>query len=596
MPSVYMITREDGLSYIGTSVDVPRRVREHERTARFSDGISAIQELFVSADYDACLEAERALIRDYDTHESGLNLTPTGGALHHGEKFSTLGHRFSSDSRAKMSQSAKRRTNRPSWVPSPETRLKWSRMRRGKCHARKIDPCIVWKDFLSIKHTLIPRTARNGRTLSQERLFAKKFSYQYGMTPNGIVRILKKPFRVRNNRYSIQTPSGWQKFEGIQATLGKAISILFSDGSTLVCSPKHVFIEDNREVVAETIVPGMVSKKGTVVSVTPISSIRLYDPLNVAGGNVYETEGMVSHNCEFLGSTNTLISSTTLQRLVWKEPLQKSNNTDILEVPEEGHSYIITVDTSLGAGLDYSVFVVFDITQVPYKMVAKYRSNTISPLTFPNLIYNAARIYNNALILVETNDVGGQVANILHFDLEYDGTIWTRATPGKTGTAASDGFGGVKLTLGMRQTKSTKRVGCANLKAIIEQNKLLITDYDLLYELFRFVEKNGSYQAEGDEHDDIVMCCVIFAWLVNQPYFKEMTQTDARAALVESTQEALNSDMVPFGFIDDGSSEYVQEEGEDDFMRDDFDFNRFDRMKYPIASTHGAGKKVRDRN
>jgi len=258
---------------------------------------------------------------------------------------------------------------------------------------------------------------------------------------------------------------------------------------------------------------------------------------------------------EFLGSENTLIDPSKLSNLPHEDPLSASENTDIFEAPLPGHVYMITVDTSRGVALDHSAFIVFDITQVPYKVVAKYRNNTVPALIYPQFIYNAAKAYNDAYVLVETNDVGAQVADILHSDMEYEGMVWTKSN-GRTGIRMSLGLGEARPVLGVRTTTSTKRIGCANLKTLIESDRLIINDYDVIQELFRFVEKtNGTFSAEEGEHDDLVMCCVMFAWMVNQPSFRELTDTNARASVVDQARHMISENVLPFGYIDMGPVE-----------------------------------------
>jgi hypothetical protein len=256
-------------------------------------------------------------------------------------------------------------------------------------------------------------------------------------------------------------------------------------------------------------------------------------------------------NCEFLGSSNTLIDSKKLRNLVWKNPIQKFENMHIYESPIKDHKYVITVDTSRGSGIDYSAFVVFDVTELPYKIVAKYRDNEISPLLYPNIIWRAGRHYNDAMVLVEVNDNGQQIADILFYDLEYEGVLLTQSK-GKAGIKVGGGYK-VKPIRGVKTTKQVKRIGCANLKTLIEQDKLLLYDYDLIYELFRFVENKTSYEAEEGEHDDLVMCCVLFAWLAHQRYFRSKTDTDVRADLYEENKEIIEENIAPFGFFDTNS-------------------------------------------
>lgn len=288
--------------------------------------------------------------------------------------------------------------------------------------------------------------------------------------------------------------------------------------------------------------------------------------------NTSERQFKQEYECEFLGSSNTLIDASKLSMLTHALPLQRHGNLIIYELPKEKHVYLTVVDTSRGAGIDYSAFIVYDITEIPYKVVARYKDNNIAALVYPNVIYNASRPYNTAYILVETNDIGQQVADILQNDLEYENVLLTRSG-GKSGQKLGDSGGG-KLSLGVRTTTQVKRIGCANFKSLVESDKIIINDYDLLYEMYRFIEINGKYQAEEGEHDDLVMCCVLFSWLVNQDYFKELSNNDARLELLESNQRKLEEEMLPFGFIDEGL----------DTSSEDDEFNRF--LGAPLADPY----------
>jgi hypothetical protein len=288
--------------------------------------------------------------------------------------------------------------------------------------------------------------------------------------------------------------------------------------------------------------------------------------------NTSERQFKQEYECEFLGSSNTLIDASKLSMLTHALPLERHGNLIIYELPKKKHVYLTVVDTSRGAGIDYSAFIVYDITEIPYKVVARYKDNNIAALVYPNVIYNASRPYNTAYILVETNDIGQQVADILQNDLEYENVLLTRSG-GKSGQKLGDSGGG-KLSLGVRTTTQVKRIGCANFKSLVESDKIIINDYDLLYEMYRFIEINGKYQAEEGEHDDLVMCCVLFSWLVNQDYFKELSNNDARLELLESNQRKLEEEMLPFGFIDEGL----------DTSSEDDEFNRF--LGVPLADPY----------
>jgi Terminase large subunit, T4likevirus-type, N-terminal/Terminase RNaseH-like domain len=294
--------------------------------------------------------------------------------------------------------------------------------------------------------------------------------------------------------------------------------------------------------------------------------------------NTSERQFSQEFECEFLGSSNTLIDGKVLQRLTYIAPIHSSSNVDIYQQPQKNHRYIITVDTSRGVDIDYSAFVVFDITTIPYNIVCKFRANDISPLVYPNVIVQVGNLYNEAYILVENNDIGQQVVDILHHDLEYPHVLTTQ-TRGKAGQRISTGFGGnTRLTLGVKTTKQVKRIGCGNFKSLVENDKLIINDFHLLYEMARFIENKASYEAEEGEHDDLVMCCVLFSWLANQPYFKDLSETDARQALVEGTNSLMEDDSMPFGWQDDG--EDVDGGGSEWQKADSFDDLDFGPHKY----------------
>ena len=267
--------------------------------------------------------------------------------------------------------------------------------------------------------------------------------------------------------------------------------------------------------------------------------------------NTSEQQFKVEFECEFLGSVDTLINSTKLKSLVYDDPLKRNKGLDIYSDPEHDHNYMITVDVARGIGNDYSAFVVVDITSFPYKVVAKYRNNEIKPMLFPNIIQSVAKAYNNAWILVEINDIGDQVANILHFDLEYDNILMC-SQRGRNGQLVGTGFSGKKSYLGVRMTAAVKKLGCSNLRTLIEDDKLLISDYDIISEMTTFIQKNNTFQAEEGTNDDLMMCLVIFAWLVAQPYFKEMTNDDIRKRIYEEQEDQIEADMSPFGFISTG--------------------------------------------
>ena len=279
--------------------------------------------------------------------------------------------------------------------------------------------------------------------------------------------------------------------------------------------------------------------------------------------NTSEQQFKVEFECEFLGSINTLIAPSILRNMVYDNPITKNAGLDIYEKPEQDHNYIITVDVARGLGNDYSAFIVFDVTQFPYKVVAKYRNNEIKPMLFPNVILDVAKGYNNAYILVEVNDIGDQVASILQYDLEYENLLMA-SMRGRNGQIVGQGFSGKKTQLGVRTTAAVKKLGCSNLKTLIEDHKLLTCDYEIISELTTFAQKHNSFEAEEGCNDDLAMCLVIFAWLVQQEYFKEMTDNDIRKRIYEEQKNQIEQDMAPFGFIQTGleDTSFVDKDGD----------------------------------
>jgi hypothetical protein len=284
--------------------------------------------------------------------------------------------------------------------------------------------------------------------------------------------------------------------------------------------------------------------------------------------NTSEQQFKVEFECEFLGSVNTLINVTKLRNFAYEDPLKRNKGLDLYENPIKDHNYLITVDVARGIGNDYSAFIVFDITEFPYKVVGKYRNNEIKPMLFPSIIHEVAKAYNDSWLLIEVNDIGDQVANILHFDLEYDNVLMC-SQRGRAGQLVGSGFSGKKSQLGVRMTSAVKKLGCSNLKTLLEDDKLFVNDYDIISELTTFVQKHNSFEAEEGCNDDLAMCLVIFAWLVAQAYFKEMTNDDIRKRIYEDQEEQIEADMAPFGFIMDGLNEeeiYIEPETGDRWM------------------------------
>lgn len=277
--------------------------------------------------------------------------------------------------------------------------------------------------------------------------------------------------------------------------------------------------------------------------------------------------------CKFLGSAATLIAADVIGNMSPKAPIYSKNDLDIYDCVEKDHSYVMVVDTAKGVGADFSAFSIIDCTEMPYKLVAKYRNNQISPLLYPSIIYKTAKEYNSAYVLIEINS-SEQVAEILYSEYEYDNIIFVNRTT--HGQIVSGGFGGGKSQLGVFTDKKIKRIGCSNLKSLVEEQKLIIPDADTISEISTFIENRGSYRADEGYHDDLVMSLVLFSWLTTNPYFKELTNINIRKELYEKRIELIENELTPFGIINDGQQEstFVDASGQtwsqDDKYKSDF--------------------------
>jgi len=270
--------------------------------------------------------------------------------------------------------------------------------------------------------------------------------------------------------------------------------------------------------------------------------------------NTSEAQFNTEFECEFLGSIDTLIAPSKLRTLAYQAPIRSNAGLDVYKNPVEGHTYFLTADVSRGTSNDYSAYIVFDVSEMPYKIVAKYKDNEIKPLLFPTKIHEVAKAYNQAFVLVEINDIGESVANTLQFDLEYENMVMA-SMRGRAGQVMGGGFSGGRAQLGVRTTKAVKKVGCSNLKQLIEDNKLIIEDIDCINELSTFIVKGSSFEADVGANDDLVACLFLFSWASDQTYFKELTDMDVRQTMMAEQADALEQDMAPFGFIIDGLEE-----------------------------------------
>ena len=268
----------------------------------------------------------------------------------------------------------------------------------------------------------------------------------------------------------------------------------------------------------------------------------------------FDTEKFAQEmECEFVGSSGTLISGAKLKQLVYKDTVREVGGILFYEEPQEGRNYVCVVDVSRGKGLDYSAIQVIDVTKMPYNQVATYRSNMITPVDFTSVVHNCAKYYNEAFVLVEVNDIGDQVASIMFDEYEYENMLLTEnnGREGKRLLSGMAGFNG-KADKGIRTTKSVKSIGCSMIKLLIEQNQLIINDFETIREFSTFSQKGTSWEAEPGNHDDLVMCCVLFGWLSNQKFFKELTDINTVVNLREMNEEKVFSELTPFGIIDSG--------------------------------------------
>jgi hypothetical protein len=278
--------------------------------------------------------------------------------------------------------------------------------------------------------------------------------------------------------------------------------------------------------------------------------------------------------CKFLGSSLTLINSDTIEYMstcptvyskdgldLYEYPIKAQMDEDTEELVTKPHSYVIVADTAKGVGGDYSAFVIIDITSVPYKLVGKFRDNKIAPMLYPSVIYKVARDFNMAYVLIEVNS-SEQVAHIMYNELEYENLIFVNRDS-KTGQVVSGGFGGGKTQLGVQTDKRVKRIGCFTFKSLVEEKKLLITDADTISEISTFIQVKDSYAADDGYHDDLVMPLVLFSWLTTNPYFKELNDVNIREAMYQARIKQIEEDVVPFGFVFNGTEEdYAVEDGD----------------------------------
>ena len=258
--------------------------------------------------------------------------------------------------------------------------------------------------------------------------------------------------------------------------------------------------------------------------------------------------------CEFLGSVDTLIAPSKIKTTPHIPALTSKGGLQMFKRPEKDKSYVCTVDVARGTTKDYSAFIIFDVSVIPYTVVATYKNNEVKPFVFPSIIEKACKGFNNADILVEVNDLGQQISDTMQYELEYENMLMTTQR-GRAGQILGAGFSGRGTSIGVRMTKQIKKIGCSAFKTLVESDKVIVNDFNIIEEMSTFSRRGNSWMAEDGCNDDLVMCLVIFGWLSNQEYFKEMTDSNIRAQIYEEQAHLVEQDMAPFGFIDDGQPE-----------------------------------------
>lgn len=378
-----------------------------------------------------------------------------------------------------------------------------------------------------------------------------------------------------NTKYKVLTPNGYEPFYGINKIQKPCyLHLTFSNGKELKCSEDHPLMTIEGKIRAKYLnkTTEIITKSGCcfLLSKRKINKpIELFDIINSGINHTYFTNDLLSHNCQFLGSSNTLISSIKLQQLRYEDPtikrgppdncvdiyhevIKETIDDDTGEIKDIDHKYVIVVDPAEGKHLDYSAFSVLDVTKIPYLQVAKYHSNLIAPILFPSIIYETARYYNDSMVLIEIQSVGLQIADILHFDLEYDG-IYRVSSGNKKSQQISAGH--LKNSApGVKTTAAVKKIGCSNLKTLVETDQLILKDFDTIQELTTFVyNTKGTYSADTDQdNDDLAMTLVLFSWLTTQKHFKESVTHNLRKELQRSVLDYEDETMLPSLVIDDG--------------------------------------------
>lgn len=364
---------------------------------------------------------------------------------------------------------------------------------------------------------------------------------------------------LNNLGLKIKTRHGFETFKGIQK-LEKGVWLkLHLEGRTIEVTPNHrLMTTEGWKECGDMIIGDILKTDDYFEEVTHIEKFEsdkdVYDILETES-HEFIVNGIVSHNCRFQGSSGTLIPSNILETLEWTNPINEDDYLSIYEEPKINNRYVAIADPAGGFGLDYSVCTIIDVTDYPYKIVAKYRNNEISPMIFPHTIMNMCMTYNNCPALVEANnDVGGQVTYILYYELEYENVVLTSSSQRSIGEIRVGGKGSTTVP-GVKTTKKVKSVGCSNLKALLENQYLLIPDQDMIEELGTFVIKGSGYEADEDCYDDTVMTLILFSWFVKQEFFNDYTSSNLGSDIYDRSVKRAMEDVLPFGHISTSENE-----------------------------------------
>lgn len=349
----------------------------------------------------------------------------------------------------------------------------------------------------------------------------------------------------------VDSNNGQQEFSGIRKTVHDSyFKIEFTTGEIIKCTENHIFETLDGPITAKVIKKSheLIHSENKTTFIKSKRHIKkkftAYDLVDVDNGSLYYTNNILSHNCSFLGSSNTLIDPGKLQHLVFLPPIISQKYLDIYEQPQPGHIYITTVDTGAGLSQDYSIVNVIDVTETPYQQVLVYRNNEIDPTSFSIVVESIARKYNKSYLIIESNNDGKIVSREL-WDMEYENLVNTRSENGDNVVK-----GGKRSVPGIMMTKSTKRTGCSKLKDLIESTVLVLKDQNTIAELGTFVQSKGSFEAEPGKHDDIVMCLVMFAWFSTTNYFADVSGKDTGQAIKDNRDD--DDIHTLLGFINDG--------------------------------------------